>query len=67
MALNNSQYESIIKGYERARDESRFLLDSRKQQVWREIPEYRNPSAPSPCPMAGACWRGTKAPCPSCM
>lgn len=41
MALNNSQYESIIKGYERARDESRFLLDSRKQQVWREIPEYR--------------------------
>lgn len=41
MALNNSQYESIMKGYERIRDANRFLLESRKRQVWETIPEYR--------------------------
>lgn len=41
MALNNSQYESIIKGYERTRDANRFLLESRKQQVWEAIPEHK--------------------------
>ena len=41
MALTNSQYESIIKNYERTRDGNRHLLESRKEQVYRAVPEYR--------------------------
>lgn len=41
MALNNSQYEIIIKGYERKRDRNRFLAESRSAQVCEAIPEYR--------------------------
>ena len=41
MALNNSQYESIIKGYEQTRDRNRHLLEERRKLVYREIPDYR--------------------------
>lgn len=40
VALNNAQYEAIIKGYERTRDGNRRLLDSRMRQVCEAIPEY---------------------------
>lgn len=40
MALSNSQYETIIKGYQRVRDENRSLTDSRKQEIYQAIPEY---------------------------
>lgn len=42
MALSNSQYESIIKGYERTRDANRLLLESRQRQVCQAIPGYRD-------------------------
>lgn len=40
MALSNSQYEAIIKGYQRVRDENRLLAESRKQEVYDAVPEY---------------------------
>lgn len=40
MALSNSQYETILKGYQQIRDENRSLTDSRKQEVYEAIPEY---------------------------
>lgn len=41
MALTNTQYESIIRGYERTRDENRHLLEKRREEVYAVIPEYR--------------------------
>lgn len=41
MALNNTQYESIIKGYEHSRDRNRYLLEERRSLVYREIPGYQ--------------------------
>lgn len=41
MALNNSQYESIIKGYQQIRDSNRHLLDERREDVYRAVPGYR--------------------------
>ncbi len=41
MALTNSQYESIMRGYERRRDISRSLVASRQEEIYREIPGYR--------------------------
>lgn len=41
MALNNAQYESIIRGYERTREHNRRILEERREQVYRRIPEYR--------------------------
>lgn len=40
MALNNAQYESIIKGYERTRDLNRYLLEDRRKEIHQIIPEY---------------------------
>lgn len=40
MALNKIQYESIIKGYEEARDRNRYLLEERRAKVYKAIPEY---------------------------
>ncbi len=40
MPLSNEQYESIIKSYERTRDRNRHLLDERRLQVYRRIPDY---------------------------
>ncbi len=40
MALTNSQYEAIMRGYERTRDTNRSLLASRQEKVYREIPGY---------------------------
>ena len=41
MALNNAQYESIIRDYEHIRDANRHTLESRKAEVYQTIPEYR--------------------------
>lgn len=41
MALTNSQYQSIIGDYDRIRDNNRFILETRKQQVFQAVPEYR--------------------------
>ena len=41
MALSNSQYETIIKGYQRTRDENRILAESRRQEIYEAVPEYR--------------------------
>ncbi len=40
MALNNSQYESIMKSYERTREANRHLLEERRRTVHEQIPEY---------------------------
>lgn len=41
MALNNQQYESIMRRYEQTRDANRHLMDERRESVYRRIPEYR--------------------------
>lgn len=41
MALSNSQYETIIKKYERTRDNNRYILEQRREQVYDAIPEYK--------------------------
>lgn len=41
MALSNSQFESIIKGYERTRDHNRHLLETRRKQIYDTVPGYR--------------------------
>ena len=40
MALTNSQYEAIMRGYERRRDTCRSLLTSRQKKIYSEIPGY---------------------------
>ncbi len=41
MALSNSQYEAIIKRYGKARDDSRYALEVRKEEVYSSVPGYR--------------------------
>ena len=41
MALNNSQYEMIIKKYEQTRDYNRHLLETRQKEVYAAVPAYR--------------------------
>lgn len=41
MALTNSQYQSIIRDYDHIRDNNRFALETRQEQVWNTVPEYR--------------------------
>lgn len=41
MALTNSQYETIIKDYETARDDNRRLLEARREEVYDALPGYR--------------------------
>ena len=41
MALNNTQYNFIIKGYERTRDRNRFLLEERRKEIYDKLPEYQ--------------------------
>lgn len=41
MALSSSQFESIIKGYERTRDHNRHILEARTKQIYDTIPGYR--------------------------
>ena len=41
MALSNSQFESIIKEYERTRDYNRHLLETRRKQVYDTVPGYQ--------------------------
>lgn len=41
MSLSNAQYEEIIREYERTRDDNRRLLESRREQIYRELPGCR--------------------------
>ncbi len=41
MALTNTQYESIIKGYEQTRDYNRYLAEERRNLVYKAIPEFQ--------------------------
>lgn len=41
MALSNTQYESIIKGYEQTRERNRHLMEERREKVYNLLPEYR--------------------------
>lgn len=41
VALNNSQYESIIRSYEQTRDYNRHLLEDRREEVYHAVPGYR--------------------------
>lgn len=41
MALNNLQYESIIRKYEHTRDENRSLLSARQAEIYRKLPAYQ--------------------------
>lgn len=40
MALNNTQYESIMREYERVRDENHFLHNRRMEEIEKKLPEY---------------------------
>lgn len=40
MALTKAQYETIIRGYEKTRDQNRFLLDERRREVYNAVPGY---------------------------
>lgn len=42
MALSNSQYEEIRKGYEHTRDANRQLAESRREEVYGSIPGFRD-------------------------
>ena len=41
MALNNSQYDTILRSYEQKQVHSRDLLDKRKKTVYNLIPEMK--------------------------
>lgn len=41
MALNNAQYESIMKGYEHTRERNRHLLADRQEEVYKAVPELK--------------------------
>lgn len=40
MALTNSQYQSIIRDYDHIRDNHRFALETRREQVRKVVPDY---------------------------
>ena len=41
MPLDNSQYKSIIKGYEETRDRNRHIAEERLRLVYHRIPQYK--------------------------
>lgn len=41
MAISNSQYDAIMREYEKRREDSRHDLESRKAKVYADIPEYK--------------------------
>lgn len=41
MALSNIQYHEILRGYEERQKENRRTLESRRQEVYAEIPEFQ--------------------------
>ena len=41
MALNKTQYDSIIKEYEQIRDQNRYLAEERRNKIYSLLPEYR--------------------------
>lgn len=40
MGLTNTQFESIIKGYEETQDRNRHIMTSRRNQIYEQISEY---------------------------
>jgi len=40
VALNNTQYKTIIKRYEQTQDYNRHLVEERRRQVYKAIPEF---------------------------
>ncbi|MBO4982306.1 MAG: ATP-binding protein [Lachnospiraceae bacterium] len=42
MALNNTQYESIMRGYEHTRDRNRHTLELRRAQAYASIPQLED-------------------------
>ena len=47
MPLTNEQYESIMKKYDATRTRNRHLLEERRLQVYRCVPEYQKLEAES--------------------
>ena len=41
MPLSGSQYDEIMREYERRRENSRHTLEEHKREVWEKIPEYK--------------------------
>lgn len=41
MALTETQYQRILRGYQQTQDRNRHLLEQRREQVYDRIPEYR--------------------------
>lgn len=41
MSLNQEQYDSIIKTYEKAREANRYLSEARKDEIYKEIPQMQ--------------------------
>lgn len=41
MALSNSQYEAIIRRYGRTRDENRYILEARREEVYSSVAGYK--------------------------
>lgn len=41
MALNKTQYDFIIKEYERTRDKNRYLSEKRRAEIYANVPGYR--------------------------
>lgn len=41
MALSDSQYQEIMRGYEKTRDRNRHLSEDRRAQIYSEIPEMK--------------------------
>lgn len=41
MSLNQEQYDSIMKSYEKAREENRYLLAARKEEIYTRIPDMQ--------------------------
>ena len=41
MSISNSQYNAIMREYEKIRSEARWDLDRRKAEVYEKIPQMR--------------------------
>lgn len=41
MALNKTQYESIMKGYEKTKDRNRHITEERRKLIYENVPGYR--------------------------
>ena len=41
MSLSTSQYQEIMRGYENTRDQNRLIYEERRDQIYKEIPEFK--------------------------